>query len=104
MPTHVGGVDVGMRNAAELFVVKNRDNLFFKKHWHWKYENEYRIVSKGGDNVTLQSVSRIIMASEKVGFLNIGGLKSLRLNSMNLYDYNSMHEEIKYLNETGGLF
>ena len=120
MPTHVGGVDVGMRNAAELFVVKNRDNLFFKKHWHWKYENEYRIVSKeceeldisgaitsvyvlGGDNVTLQSVSRIIMDSEKVGFLNIGGLKSLRLNSMNLYDYNSIQEEIKYINEKGGL-
>jgi hypothetical protein len=119
-PTHVGGVDAEMKNAAELFVVKNRNNLFFKKHWHWKYENEYRIVSKeceeldisgaitsvyvlGEDDVTLQSVNRIIMDSEKVGFLNVGGLKSLRLNSMNLYDYNSIQEEIKYINEIGGL-
>ena len=120
MATHVGGVDAEREDAAQTFVIENRDNLFFRKHWHWKYENEYRIVSKeceeldisgaitsvyvlGEDDVTLQSVNRIIMDSEKVGFLNVGGLKSLRLNSMNLYDYNSIQEEIKYINEIGGL-
>ena len=120
MATHVGGVDAEREDAAQTFVIENRNNLFFRKHWHWKYENEYRIVSKeceeldisgaitsvyvlGEDDVTLQSVNRIIMDSEKVGFLNVGGLKSLRLNSMNLYDYNSIQEEIKYINEKGGL-
>ena len=120
MATHVGGVDAEREDAAQTFVIENRNNLFFRKHWHWKYENEYRIVSKeceeldiseaitsvyvlGEDNITLQSVNRIIMDSEKVGFLNVGGLKSLRLNSMNLYDYNSIQEEIKYINEKGGL-
>lgn len=120
MAIHVGGVDAEREDAAQTFVIKNRDNLFFRKHWHWKFENEYRIVSKeceeldisgaitsvyvlGEDNVTLQSVNRIIMDSEKVGFLNVGGLKSLRLNSMNLYDYNSIQEEIKYINKIGGL-
>lgn len=120
MATHVGGVDAEREDAAQTFVIENRNNLFFRKHWHWKYENEYRIVSKeceeldisgaitsvyvlGEDDVTLQSVNRIIMDSEKVGFLNVGGLKSLRLNSMNLYDYNSIQEEIKYINEIGGL-
>ena len=110
MATHVGGVDAERRDAALKFVIENRNNLFFKKHWHWKYENEYRLVSKdceeldiseaitsvfvlGEDDITLQSVNRIIMDSEKVEFLNVGGLKSLKLNSMNLYDYNSLKEE-----------
>ena len=44
--THIGGVDAEREDAAQIFVIKNRNNLFFKKHWHWKYENEYRLVSK----------------------------------------------------------
>ena len=43
MATHVGGVDAEREDAAQTFVIENRDNLFFRKHWHWKYENEYRI-------------------------------------------------------------
>ena len=116
LATHVGGVDAEKDDAASLFVVKNRNNLFFKKHWHWRFENEYRIISKeckeldiskaitavyvlGEDDVTLQAVNRIIMDSEKVEFLNVGGLKRLNLNSMNLYDYISLKEEMKRYNE-----
>ena len=115
-PTHVGGVDAEKEDAAQTFVIKNKNNLFFKKHWHWKYENEYRLISKdckeldisgaitsvyvlGDDNITLQSVNRIIMDSRKVDFLNINGAKCLKLNSMNLYEYNSLQEEIKYIND-----
>ena len=116
MATHVNGVDAEREDAAQIFVIKNRNNLFFKKHQHWKYENEYRLVSKeceeldisgaitsvyvlGEDNITLESVNRIIMDSEKVEFLNVGGLKGLNLNSMSLYDYNSLLEEMRYINE-----
>jgi len=116
MPTHVGGVDAERKDAAQTFVIENRNNLFFKKHWHWKHENEYRLVSKdckeldvtgaitsvyvlGEDNITLQSVNRIIMDSEKVEFLNVGGAKCLKLNSRNLYDYNSLQEEMNYIND-----
>ena len=116
MATHVGGIDVQREDAAQTFVIENRNNLFFKKHWHWKYENEYRIVSKeceeldisgaitsvyvlGEDNITLESVNRIIMDSEKVEFLNVGGLKSLKLNSMNLYEFKSLQEEMRFFNE-----
>lgn len=114
--THIGGVNAEMEDAAQTFVIKNRNNLFFNKYWHWKFENEYRLVSKecnelditeaitsvyvlGEDDITLEAVNRIIMDSEKVEFLNVGGLKSLKLNSMNLYEYNSIKEEIKYIND-----
>ncbi len=115
MPTHVGGVDAESKDAAQVFVIENKNNLFFKKHWHWKFENEYRLVSKeceklnisgaiiavyvlGEDNITLQSVNRIIMDSEKVEFLNIGGLKGLKLNSMNLYEYKELKELMDNIN------
>lgn len=119
-PTHIGGVDAEKEDAAETFVIKNRNNLFFKKHWHWKYENEYRLLSKdcreldisgaitsvyvlGDDNVTLQSVNRIIMDAHKVSFLNIGGLKTLKLNSLNLYEIQELKEEMDYINSHGGI-
>jgi hypothetical protein len=52
----------------------------------------------GEDNITLQSVNRIIMDSEKVEFLNIGGLKGLKLNSMNLYEYKELKELMDSIN------
>lgn len=120
MATHIAGVDAEKEDAAQIFVIGNRNNLFFKKHWHWKYENEYRLVSKereyldilgaitsvyvlGEDDVTLQSVNRIVMDSRKVEYLNVGGLDILKLNSMSLYDRESLIEEMRYINETGGL-
>lgn len=118
--THITGMNAESEDAAQLFVIQNRNNLFFNKHWHWKYENEYRLVSKecerlnisgaitsiyvlGEDDVTLQSVNRIVMDSKKVEYLYIGGLDILKLNSMNLYDRDSLIEEMKYINENGGL-
>ena len=116
MATHVGGVNAEMEDAAEVFVTKNRNQLFFNKHFHWKFENEYRFICKendvslditdaitsvyvlGEDNVTLQSVKRIITDTERISFLNVGGLKTLKLNPMNLYDYETIKEELRILN------
>lgn len=108
-PTLLGGVDAEKRNAAQLFVIKNRNNLFFKKQLHWKYENEYRLVSKeckelditgainsvyvlGEDDITLQSVHHIVKDSKKIALLNVSGLKILKLNSMSIYDRNLLVE------------
>ena len=114
------GVDAEREDSAQIFVIKNRNNLFFKKHCHWKYENEYRLISKecefldisgaittvyvlGEDDITLQSVNRIVMDSKKVGYLNVSGLDILKLNSMNLNDKESMIELIRNINENGGI-
>ena len=119
-PTHIGGVDAEKEDAAQTFVIENRNNLFFKKHWHWKYENEYRIVSKeckevdiseaitsvyvlGEDDITLQLVKRIITDTQKISFLNVGGLKTLKLNSLNLYEIEMLKEEMDYINSHGGI-
>ena len=114
-PTPIGGVDEEKKDAAQTFVIKNRKQLFFQKHSHWKSENEYRYLSKNceyldvsdaitsvyvlnGDGVTLESVKRIIMDTSKLYFLQVGGLKSLELNSMTIYDYEDLQETIRELN------
>ena len=113
-PTPIGGVDEEKKDAAETFVVKNRKQLFFQKHPHWKSENEYRYLIKNcdyldvsdaitmvyvlnGDEVTLESVKRIVMDTHKVSFLQVGG-KSLGLNSMTIYDYDDLQETMRELN------
>ena len=105
--THLGGVDEEEADAAQTFVVKNRKQLFFQKHPHWKSENEYRYLSKNcdyldvsnaitsiyvlnGDEVTLESVKRIIIDTRKVSFLQVGGLNSLELNSMTIHEYDDL--------------
>ena len=109
--THVCGVNAELGNAAQLFVIKNRNNLFFTKHWHWKHENEYRLISKecheidisnaitrvyvlGEDIITLQAVKNIVQDIEKISFLNIGGF-SLKLQETQLKEYEELQELIK---------
>lgn len=112
--TDIGGVNQMKADAAQTFVVKNRKQLFFQKHPHWKPENEYRYLSKNcdyldvsdaitmvyilnGDEVSLESVKRIVMDTHKVSFLQVGG-KSLGLNPMTIYDYDDLQETIRELN------
>jgi hypothetical protein len=112
--TDIGGVNQEKADAAQAFVIKNRKQLFFLKHPHWKSENEYRYLSKdcdyldvsdaitmvyvlNGDEVTLESVKRIVMDTHKVSFLQVGG-KSLGLNPMTIYDYDDLQETIRELN------
>ena len=119
--THVGGVDAEMDNAAEIFVKNNIYQLFFQKHFHWKFENEYRFICKakdislditdaitsvyvlGEDDITLQSVKRIITDTERISFINVGGLKTLKLKSTNLFDFETVIEEMKYLSSHSGI-
>lgn len=112
--TDIGGVNQEKADAAQTFVVKNRKQLFFQKHPHWKSENEYRYLSKNcdcldvsdaitmvyvlnGDEITLESVKRIVMDTHKVSFLQVGG-KSLGLNPMTTYDYDDLQETMRKLN------
>jgi hypothetical protein len=118
--TDLIGVDAERKDSAHIFVIKNRNDLFFKKQWHWKFENEYRLVSKeceyldisgaittvyvlGEDDITLQSVNRIVGDPKKIEYLNVGGLDILRMNSMNLHDRDTLMEEKRYINESGGI-
>ena len=106
-PTHFADTDAEMNDAAQQFVVRNRKNLFFRKHLHWKFENEYRLVSKeyeyldisgaitsvyvlGEDDITLQSVNRIVGDPKMIEYLNVGGLDILRMNSINLHNRDSL--------------
>ena len=110
--THIGGVNAELEDAAQLFVKKNRKQLFLIKHPHWRPENEYRCVSKDcefldiseaitsvyvlwEDNVTLQAVRRIITDSKKVNFLEVGGLKTLKLKEFNFFEYEELQEEMR---------
>ena len=112
--TDIGGVNQEKADAAQTFVVKNKKQLFFQKHPHWKPENEYRYLSKNcdyldisdaitmvyvlnGDEVTLESVKRIVIDTHKVSFLQVGG-KSLGLNPVTIYDYDDLQETMRELN------
>ena len=57
----------------------------------------------GEDDITLQSVNRIVGDSKKIEYLNVGGLDILRMNSMNLHDRDTLMEEKRYINESGGI-
>lgn len=112
LPTHVVGVDAEKDDAAQTFVLQNRNNLFFKKHWHWKFENEYRLISKeckeldisgaitsvyilGDDDITMQSIRRIVGDTKIINCLNVGGSNGLKLQIVNLYEYDDMQELIR---------
>ena len=120
VPIHICGVDAEKENAEQEFVINNRKQLFFQKHPHWEVENEYRYISKnceyldisdsviavyvlGEDDITLQSVKRIVMDSKKISYVNVGGLESRKLNPMNLYEVEELQEEMKYINSHGGI-
>ena len=57
----------------------------------------------GEDDITLQLVKRIITDTQKISFLNVGGLKTLRLNSLNLYEIEELKAEMDYINSHGGI-
>jgi len=114
---HIGGVNAEMEDAAEKFVRNNINQLFFIKHFHWKFENEYRYISKednayldvtgaitsvyvlGEDNVTLQSIKGIVKDTKMIFFLNVGGLNILKLNPMSLCDYEDLKELMNNINK-----
>ncbi|MBR0488814.1 MAG: DUF2971 domain-containing protein [Prevotella sp.] len=115
-PIHFCGVDAEKTDSAQIFVIKNRMQLFFQKHPHWEAENEYRFVSKDckeldlseaitsvyvleEDDITMQSIKHIVMDTKKISYLNVGGLDSRQLNPMTLYDKEELQKEMKYIND-----
>ena len=115
-PIHLCGVDAEKEDAAQEFVIMNRKQLFFQKHQQWEVENEYRYISKdckyldisdaittvyvlGEDDITLQSVKRIVMDTKKISYLYMSGLDICELNSMSLHDKEELQEEMKYIND-----
>ena len=86
--THLKWIDTAPIEAAQLFVLENLYNLFFTKHSHWEYENEYRLVSKEDefldiseaitaiyvlweDYSTLNKVKRIVKDKSLIKFLGV---------------------------------
>lgn len=117
-PTHIIGVDAEKEDAAQTFVIKNRNNLFFRKHWHWNHENEYRIVTKDPeckeldisgaitsvyilreDDITLNAIRGIVGDTKMISYLYVGGLNGLSLLPMNLHDREELEYELKYIND-----
>lgn len=118
LPTHVGGVNAEKADAAHEFIIKNKDNLFFRKHIHWRHENEFRFVSRckddecldisgavtgvyvlGEDDITVQAVRRMVLDTDKISFLNVGfKVSKLSLNPMNLFEYDELQEFMKQMN------
>ena len=87
---HLNGFDFKQDNSIEKFVKYNKDVLFFSKHKHWKYESEYRIVSKHDDTIdisnaitgvhvldmeseTFNEVSKLVKAPSLIYFILKGG-------------------------------
>lgn len=117
-PTHIYGVNAESEDAAQTFVIKNKNNLFFRKHRHWDHENEYRMVTKnkecealdisgaithvyilGEDDITRQAIRSIVGDTKMISYLYVGGLNGLSLLPMNLHDKEELEYEINYINK-----
>jgi len=75
-------------NNSELteFIIKNQQNLFFQKTEDWKYENEYRIVSKDKKNLDISNAIQEIIITNIFGMYeddeNSGGFRSTLFNQV----------------------
>jgi hypothetical protein len=101
--------------AAERFVIKYRNLLFFTKHKHWEHEREYRFVSKYEceigisnaitgiyvlhDDSTLKRIEEIVKDDSLINFLFITGTDDLKLKSINLKEYRELLETMRRHNE-----
>lgn len=103
-------------NAAEQFVKRFKNLLFFTKHKHWEHEREYRFVSKyngevgianaikgiyilGFNDSIINKIEKIIKDGSLINFLIITGTDERHLESINLKEYRELIEEMKQINE-----
>lgn len=115
-PPFVRGIDFTRQDAAERFVMKNRYQLFFNKHRHWEHEREYRFVSKTAkeigiadaiigvyvlytDDHTLDRIEDVVKDDKIVYFVQTGGIKSLCLTAMSLWEYRDIRKMLREMNE-----
>lgn len=114
-PTDIINVDIEESDAIQNYVIKNKDSLFFQKHYHWSHENEYRIISKNADyidishaithvyvlntdEITVECVKRITKNSKKVELISVGGINNVHMSSTNLYTLEHDRAELQKLN------
>lgn len=103
-------------NAAELFVKRFKNILFFTKHKHWEHEREYRFVSKykgeigianaiksiyilGFNNTIINKIEKIVKDDSLINFLIITGTDECHLESINLKEYRELIEEMEQINK-----
>lgn len=57
--------EVALLNASDMddYIISNLNSIFFQKHIHWFYENEYRIISKQSGLDISDAISRIVVPS-----------------------------------------
>lgn len=102
------GVDITKGDAVNRYMERNQSLLFFTKHKHWEYENEYRLVCKGTDYIDISNAITGLYVLEKdspafkkvvkhvddeslINFLNVGSFVGRYLESTNLKRFNDMH-------------
>lgn len=50
------------------FIDGKIDDIFFKKHFHWKYENEYRIISNNEDFLLIRDAITAVYVPDMKGY------------------------------------
>ena len=49
------------------YIEANKTNLFFKKHFHWEHENEFRIISNSLDYLSIENAMTAVYVAETKG-------------------------------------
>lgn len=59
-------------NDEDIFsyIEKHKNNIFYKKHIHWKYENEYRLISRTIDYLSIENAITAIYIVNNEGRTN----------------------------------
>lgn len=50
------------------YIIEHRDDIFFKKHFHWTYENEYRIISNKESFLSIHGAINAIYLPDCKGY------------------------------------
>ena len=112
----VRDIDFTKEDAAERFIVRNRNLLYFTKHRHWEYDREYRFISRSetslgienaitaiyvlnsGDS-TLDEVENAVKDDSLIYFINMGFTKGRHFVALNLKGYRDDLDFMKQWNE-----
>ena len=109
-------VNFTRQNAADRFVTKFKNLLFFTKHKHWEHEREYRFVSKyeseigianaikgiyilGLNETVISKIEEVVKDDSLINFLFATGVDERHLESFNLREYRELIDEMRQINE-----
>lgn len=62
-----GGIDLSTKEYISKYIEENIYDIFFKKHNHWSYENEYRIVSNKLDYIEIKEAVKKVFVPYNEG-------------------------------------